>query len=55
ASSIERAATLAADARAEGEGAGSAAPAVRRIQQTHLARGLQLIPIPHAGAAPAAA
>lgn len=55
ASSIERAATLAADARAAGEGAGSAAPAVRRILQTHLARGLQLIPIPLAGAAPAAA
>lgn len=55
ASSIERAATLAADARAAGEGARSAAPAVRRILQTHLARGLQLIPIPLAGAAPAAA
>ncbi|MHA7206318.1 DNA polymerase III subunit epsilon, partial [Burkholderia pseudomallei] len=38
-----------------GEGARSAAPAVRRILQTHLARGLQLIPIPLAGAAPAAA
>ncbi|AJY44272.1 3'-5' exoribonuclease [Burkholderia humptydooensis] len=53
ASSLEQAAALAADARAAGEGMSDAAPAVRRILQTHLARGLELIPL--AGAAPAAA
>ncbi|KVN05595.1 MULTISPECIES: exonuclease domain-containing protein [unclassified Burkholderia] len=53
ASSLEQAAALAADARAAGEGVSDAAPAVRRILQTHLARGLELIPL--AGAAPAAA
>ncbi|AIP61848.1 exonuclease domain-containing protein [Burkholderia thailandensis] len=53
ASSIEQAATLAADARAAGEGSPDATRAVRRILQTHLARGLELIPL--AGTAPATA
>ncbi|KVD74845.1 DNA polymerase III subunit epsilon [Burkholderia sp. ABCPW 14] len=49
--SIEQAATLAAQAREASEREVDATPAVRRILQTHLARGLQLIPL--ASAAPA--
>ncbi|KWZ45416.1 DNA polymerase III subunit epsilon [Burkholderia savannae] len=51
--SIEQAAALAAEAREAGGRDAEAAPAVRRILRTHLARGLQ--PIPLAGAASAAA